>query len=122
MPPNGAQPPSDISTGELWRTQQTILSSLETLTHNVQALPSQIVIDVDSRYSDRWTAARADSDELHRQIGTRLTKLEQWRDDQHPTIARIDDRVAMLQRVVFTAVSLILTGDVAAVFALLSHK
>lgn len=115
-------PPSDITIGELWRTQQTILASLETLTLTLQAMPAQIVSDVEQRSADRWNAARADSDESHRQLSTRLDKLEEWKNDQHPTIARIDDRVAILQKVVWTVSTLILSGDVAAVFAFLSHK
>lgn len=117
-----AHPPPDITIGELWRAQQSILASLDALTHTLQAMPALIVADVEARYSERWNSARADSEELHRQLFDRVRKLEEWREDSSPIIARTDDRVSLLQKAGWTVATLILSGDAGALFAVLSHK
>ena len=89
--------PGDVTLGEVWRGQRAIADRLEQLADQVSQLPAALSAALDARSVERVEALRR---EITRQFERR------------------DERVALLQRIVYGAVALVLLTVGTAILAL----
>lgn len=112
MPANA---PRDISIGELWRMQQTAIEQLSELTKQVAELPDRMFS------SPQWNAMRGESDQLHASHEARIERAETWREEVGPLVTLLQDRVALLQRLVYGGAAATLLAVLTAIVSLVLH-
>src|SRR3954463_11790097 len=113
---SGSEAPRDISVGELWRLQRTAIEQLTELTKQVAELPDRMFS------SPQWNAMRGESDQLHASLEVRIERAETWREEVGPVVTLLQDRVALLQRLVYGAAATTLLAVLTAVVSLVLHS
>jgi len=115
--PLGHNPPSDVTIGELWRTLASMSVQIEHLSEKVEDLPARIAFDLAAKYDERITSLETRNAARVAGVEVRVTSLEEWRQETAPQLLVGQERVALLQRLVYGAVSTTLLAVAVAILS-----
>src|SRR4051812_5265723 len=110
------EPPHDVTIGELWRTQQVIVSQLTAVAQQLGELPDRMI------NSPSWTAMRQEMTQGQAALNARMNRFDDWKNEAGPLVVLLQERVALLQRLIYGAVAATMLAVLAAVLSVvLTH-
>ena len=112
---NGDTGSGDVSTGELWRGQQALATSVQSIETTLAALPGAIISQLETRLTERLSALR---EEVRQGDAGVRADLNATQITLAGAAQRQDDKIKDLRTVVYGACSFILISFLGALITL----